>query len=369
MKRGGRILIAVLLASLAENQVRGQEATASGARANPTSRGTAVPQTGAEEAEALREARQTCDLLACSEGMPFPVMLLVDGKESLFYGADGSGTARVSTANAGPHVFQVCRVRGPLLLCPSAIYEQHRYGEVVWRSERTQSPCRIELQAGDSVTVFLQRPSEPFDARFLRVRDVDMALTLKEISWYRGLLEWERKEKAGNYPNTLFFLVAPEWGPEKVFADLARAVVAGIHDRPNRLGFHAGRCLVGCQLALTPEGKIPPALLAAPRDVLERELTAAFLKAFREMKETKCYPELSADAVRSLKRQGLLSAQCKDGPRNVTLQDGLRMAEVLRRNWVNGHYRRTSARPVGDPDAWRTFEDFPEPDGATLLGD
>ena len=318
--------------------------------------------------ETLPEARRSCEIKACSKGMPFPVTFLVDGKESLVCAVDGS-TTWIATANPGPHVLQVRGVRTPVVLRPTVIYEQLRYGEVVFRSERTQASCRLELQAGDKVTVFLQRPSEPFDTRFLRVRDVDMALTLTEIHWYRGLLEWERKEKATGYPNSLFYLVDPEWGPEKVFAELARTVVTAIHARPTQHGFYAGRCHTGCQIALAADGRIPAALLKAPRDVLERELTAAFLRAYQEMKETKCYPMFSADSVRSLKRQNLLSPHYKEEPQRLTLADGLRIAEVLRRNWVNGYYRNRRDTAVGDPDAWRTFENFPEREANTLLGD
>ena len=373
----GAVLAAVLLIGIHENKVYGwpvgEDASTQAPAVRATGRATAAAvrrapmESTTQIPEALLDAKRPCDIVADSRHMPFPVSVLVDGKPRRFYGAAGSVPTKVATANPGSHVFHVNGIATPVHLHPTVVYEKCRYGEVVWRSEPTQAPCRIELQAGDSVRVHFQRLSEPFTARFLRVRNVDMVLTLTEVYWYRGLLEWEREHAPSEYPNTLFYLVAPEWGPEKVFGDLAHRMVAALHAGPNPKGFYTGRCRVGCQIALAADGSVPNVLRQAPREMLERELKAAFLTAYQEMKQTKCYPELSTEAVHMLKRQGLLSSEVKDEPLQVSLEDGLRMAEVLRRNWVNGHYRPASEAGHTDHHTLRPNEINPSADQRTLL--
>ena len=225
----------------------------------------------------------------------------------------------------GERRFHVTNAR--LSFPQSVIYRVEKSdGTVLLKTEQTVDPRTFDLKAGDRLVVTIYRPYEAYNHKFFTVQGVPMAIGMPRPYWYQDIQkEWKGDEK---FPNTLFFMVHKDWGPEKVFEQLAEEVVAKMHD-PNYTPGDYRKNHMSCLVALSPDGKIPESLLKIKKEDLQKELKAAMLKAWDALVAEKCYRTFPADQVAALKQAGYLPRGYPDGSADISIRVGLQHAKNI----------------------------------------
>lgn len=308
---------------------------------------------------------KTAKLEIHDEQQLFPVIVTIDEgtlmtKEITFFGGK---QPLIFDLPIGRHTVETrhYRVGFPQL----ARYELWRkVGDLqkrIWESEYTVDPRKVDLKDGDRLLVQVLRPLESYNCKFfgvkalalekpkpgslrigdqdlarleelLATREIPMAILMTRPYWFQDVdRPWKGREK---YPNALFFLAdEKEWGAEKVFHDLATAVVAGIHTKSGTLGDYRGSCHWTCLVGLTPDGKIPAALLRMKKEDLQMVLEKEFLVAYGKLLAEKTYRPWQPGDVAELKKEGFLPKEIKEGRLHMPIAQGLELAKGELAKW------------------------------------
>jgi|GEM_PF-4325997 len=260
------------------------------------------------------------------EGFLFPVYLEVDlGMKSWKQVRFDSGKKSLELP-AGNHTLEVRNWR--FGFPQEAEYEVLEHGKTAWKSQPTVDPRAVTLKDGQSLTITVGKPYEPYEGRFFALNGIACGIILPRPYWFQDVQrKWEAKE---DYPNTLFFMLDEEkWGPEKAFANLAAEMKKRIDSGDADQGDYRADCHVSCNIALSSDGTVPEGLKKAT----EAELTKAMLAAYKELLGEKCYRTFPAPDVEQLKKAGFLPADTKAGRLTVPVSKGIEYAKPLFLDW------------------------------------
>lgn len=288
---------------------------------------------------AAQEKPGKARVVGVSEGQLFSAHLRVDwgtktGKEFDLHNPGVKELSFPTVLDAGVHTLHAIHMR--LGFPQPVVYRLTRGEEHIWASEPTVDPRRVEVRDGDVLTVFVQRPYEPYNGKFGSVRGVPVALIFARPYWYQsvGKGEFSGKER---FPNSTFFLIHEDWGPEKVMNRVAEYAVEKLNDPAHTSGDFRPEVHASCLIALNHDGKIPKVLRdLAPKD-LQKELKAELTRMFTAWNNEKCYRTFPADDVKALKQRQWLPKDFPEGPADISVQDGLRYAEPLMRQWIESN--------------------------------
>lgn len=278
------------------------------------------------------------------DGMRFPVIVNVDdgGKNTVEKTYYGSREPLVIEVEVGTHTVEVrhYRVGFPQLV----YYRLYEGDKLLWYSETfTVDPKAFTIKPGQVLSVIVERPLEPYNGKFFDLKfpktelkeeeTIRCAILMTRPYWFQDVdRPWKAKEK---YPNALFFLVDPEWGPEKVFSDLAKSVVEGLHKADlNPVGDYRGNAHWTCLVNPTSTGKVPETLINMNRKDLEELLKKEFLKAYESMVREKTYRTWDPGQTGELKKAGYLPKETPEGRVHTTFAQGIELAKPQLEAWL-----------------------------------
>lgn len=282
----------------------------------------------------------TTDTVECwieDIGVLFPVVVEIDQGtknrvEHRYYG--GSKTIRIPT---GTHTVSVRNSRFGFPQMAGYWIVSDDKETKIWRCANTADPVRVTLEKGQRLVIDVYPPLESYNAKFGKLHGVPVGIVWARPYWFYDVnRDWAALNAPEDYPNSLFFLVDEEkWGPDKVFADLAKFVVGNVTN-PKYAGApedHRSICHVMFIAGTDRNGKFPKAFTEVDPKKLEADIKAKCLELYGRMLRENCYREFSRADVQALKKAGYLPETLPDDRAVVTFAQGVEYAKPLLKQW------------------------------------
>ncbi|MEQ1849429.1 MAG: hypothetical protein ABL890_02465 [Candidatus Peribacteraceae bacterium] len=221
-----------------------------------------------------------------------------------------------------------------------AAYVVRENGTELLRTEPTYEPVSLTLKAGQELHVEFPRHYEPYDGRLFSVQAVQCCIILPRPYWYQDVAPGEFKGSEP-YPNSLFFLAdGGEWGfgEEKCLRDLAAFAAKTMKEKnPKEDGQEDFRLNHLCiNIALSPEGKIQPTLLALSEAELAETLYQGLNTAWTEMKQYKVYRPFDGQngaPIAALQEAGFLPADWPADRTYISFAEAFELAKKGAAKW------------------------------------
>lgn len=273
------------------------------------------------------------------EGFRFPVTVEFDGNgersQATWYGEKNQVVARLKP--------------GPCTI----LSRNHRLGfpqpvEYVVISETKKAPTyttgitidhkRLDLKEDDIVVIRVLEPLSSYNMGEVFLPDCPVygRITGARPYWFQMIGPKQfPKDAPEAYPNGILFLSDPEWGIEKVSADLAEKAYAGIHAEKVETYDHRGATHWTYMHVVDPsttDGNVvvPEAL----KKVTKEQLKAAFAETFRTMLAINCYRPFPPQDVAQMKAAKFIAADTPhDKPLILTLGQGVEYGKKVLPLW------------------------------------
>ncbi len=212
--------------------------------------------------------------------------------------------------------------------------EVTRGGKALYKARIYDHAHKINLQAGDKVSLSILPAHESYNAKFGSLKGVPVALVWARPYWYQDVTHpWVGRKE--DFPNTPFFFADKEkWGADKVFDDLAELTAKTVKSGNVEHGDHRGQCHIALMVALTADGKYPTVLTDLSEKDLQSAVKAECLRLHEQMLKINCFRTWNSEDIRALKEAGYLPKSIPAEPGlHLTLGESLPLAEMQLKAW------------------------------------
>lgn len=206
-------------------------------------------------------------------------------------------------------------------------------GGLLWESGVTVDDKQVELKAGQTLEIRIQRPFVSYNSHKVTLKGIETPIMIVGARpyWFyfaqKGEFPLDAPEQ---YPNGIFFLADPKWGVSGVAKELAEKVHADLQKAADQTYDHRGGCHWSLLHGVTPEGKVPEALRKVTKEQWEKSIG----ESFESMLQRNCYRPFDAGTVRQLKAAGFLPKDTLDQQMIITLGQGVEYGKMYRENWL-----------------------------------